>query len=669
MSDQINDGSFGLVKRNSTTTPRLGLPKHLEERAMTTEWLNDPEVCVEQILSKVGKRIVLGLPLGLGKANTLLNALYRRAEQDPSIKLEICTALTLARPRREADLERRFVDPLFERLAGNYPELAYNLPLQEGTLPSNITVHEFYFSAGTRLASPQAQQHYTSTNYTHAVRELFDRGINVITQLVARRGEGDAARLSLSCNPDLTLDLLPTMRRWEKDGYPVAIAGQVNDQLPFLGGPAILEPSAFDFILDGPEHQFDLFEVPKEPVRTCDYATAFNVASLIPDGGTIQVGIGGFSDALTHALRMRQRDNNQFRDIFERLETQTNAEAITHLEPFEEGLYACSEMLVEGLLQLRHDGILKRRAEHYAEAMGLDKGPLIHSAFYLGSHELYAALRNLGEDELDDIAMTSVAFTNQLYGDEAMKRADRKLGRFINKAMLATPLGAVTSDALEDGRVVSGVGGQYNFIVQGHELPGARSIIILDATRTQKGRVFSNIVWNYGHTTIPRHLRDIIVTEYGVADLRGKSDRDCIAAMLAITDARFQDALLSDAKRAGKIERSFKIPDRWRLNTPKRLDSTLKLWRDKGILPQFPLGSAMTPVEQRLIGGLRKLGSIAHSKPKLLACAARGFAGATPSAGEMECLERLALDHPTSLGERLTRWSILQGLRDAAAEG
>ena len=50
---------------------------------MTTKWLNDPEVCVEQILSKVGKRIVLGLPLGLGKANTLLNALYRRAEQDP----------------------------------------------------------------------------------------------------------------------------------------------------------------------------------------------------------------------------------------------------------------------------------------------------------------------------------------------------------------------------------------------------------------------------------------------------------------------------------------------------------------------------------------------------------------------------------------------------------
>ncbi len=634
---------------------------------MTTEWLNDPEACVEQILSKVGKRIVLGLPLGLGKANSLLNALYRRAEQDPSINLEICTALTLARPRRDADLERRFVDPLFERLAGNYPELAYNQPLQEGTLPANITVHEFYFSAGTRLASPQAQQLYTSTNYTHAVRELIDRGINVITQLVARRGNGDAARLSLSCNPDLTLDLLPTMRRWEQDGYPVAIAAQVNDQLPFLGGPAILEPNAFDFILDGPEHQFDLFEVPKEPVRTCDYATAFNVASLIPDGGTIQVGIGGFSDALTHALRMRHRDNVQFRDIVERLQTQTNAETITDQDPFDEGLHACSEMLVEGLLQLRSDGILKRRAEKYAEATGLERGPLIHSAFYLGSHDLYAALRGLREDELDDIAMTSVAFTNQLYGDEETKRADRKLGRFINKAMLATPLGAVASDALEDGRVVSGVGGQYNFVVQAHELPGARSIIILDATRTEKGRVHSNIVWNYGHTTIPRHLRDIIVTEYGVADLRGKSDRDCVVAMLAITDAQFQEALLREAKRAGKIERAFQIPDRWRRNTPERLELALEPGRDAGKLPQFPLGTAMTEVEQLLIGALRKLGAIAHSKPKLLACAARGLIGAAPSESEIECLERLGLERPASVGEYATRWSILQALRDCAA--
>ena len=108
--------------------------------------------------------------------------------------------------------------------------------------------------------------------------------------------------------------------------------------------------------------------------------------------------------------------------------------------------------------------------------------------------------------------------------------------RFLNDAMMATALGDVISDGLDDGRIGSGVGGQYNFIAQGFSLEGARSAIVLHATRTVKGKVHSNIRWSYGHTTIPRHLRDMIVTEYGIADIRGKSDRDVIAAMLAITD-------------------------------------------------------------------------------------------------------------------------------------
>ena len=77
-----------------------------------------------------------------------------------------------------------------------------------------------------------------------------------------------------------------------------------------------------------------------------------------------------------------------------------------------------------------------------------------------------------------------------------------------------------------------------------------------DSTRdAQRHDAQSNIRWDYGHTTIPRHLRDIVVTEYGVADLRGKSDRDVIAAMLAITDSRFQDELMRQAKDAGKTAR------------------------------------------------------------------------------------------------------------------
>ncbi|WP_371358526.1 acetyl-CoA hydrolase/transferase C-terminal domain-containing protein, partial [Salmonella sp. E393-2] len=103
-------------------------------------------------------------------------------------------------------------------------------------------------------------------------------------------------------------------------------------------------------------------------------------------------------------------------------------------------------------------------------------------------------------------------------------------------AFTVTLLGAGVADQLEDGRVLSGVGGQYNFVAQAHELEGARSILMLRSWRESGGEVSSNIVWQYAHTTIPRHLRDMVVTEYGIADLRGKNDAEVIAALLAIAD-------------------------------------------------------------------------------------------------------------------------------------
>ena len=214
-------------------------------------------------------------------------------------------------------------------------------------------------------------------------------------------------------------------------------------------------------------------------------------------------------------------------------------------DPFGAGLHGLSEMFVESFLDLMRAGILKREVD----------GTLLHAAFFLGSRAFYRALREMPEAELAKLRMTAVSFVNELYGDEAAKRRARVKARFINNAMMATLLGAVVSDALEDGQVVSGVGGQYNFVAQAFALDDARSIIMVRATREAHRRTASNIRWNYGHTTIPRHLRDIVVTEYGVADLRGKTDRDVIAAMLAVADSRFQDELLRQ-REGGRQDRA-----------------------------------------------------------------------------------------------------------------
>jgi hypothetical protein len=256
--------------------------------------------------------------------------------------------------------------------------------------------------------------------------------------------------------------------------------------------------------------------------------------------------------------------------------------------------------------------------------------------------------------QLGRIQMMPVSFTNQLYGDEEIKRRARVDARFVNNAMMATLMGAVISDGLEDGQVVSGVGGQYNFVAQAFALQGARSILTLEATRRTRAKLESNIRWAYGHETIPRHLRDIVVTEYGVADLRGQSDADVIAAMLAVSDSRFQGELTRQAKDAGKLPKSFEIPAAHRENFPERIAAALKPARDAGLLPTFPFGTDFTDVEQRLIPALQLLQEAQQSPLLLPRMLWQGFVRSTNPADE-DCFARLGLDKPTTLSERVYR--------------
>jgi hypothetical protein len=257
-------------------------------------------------------------------------------------------------------------------------------------------------------------------------------------------------------------------------------------------------------------------------------------------------------------------------------------------------------------------------------------------------------------EEIARICMMPVSFTNALYGDEAAKRAARLDARFVNNAMMATLMGAAVSDGLESGQVISGVGGQYNFVAQAFELEGARSLLTLEASRFAGRKVLSNIRWSYGHETIPRHLRDVFVTEYGVADVRGKSDADVIAAMLAIADSRFQDELSRQAKDAGKLPKGFAIPAAHRENFPERIAAALKPAREAELLPSFPFSSDFTPAEHRLIPALQLLQAAQRAPAQLPGLLWQGVSR-TPDAADEECLARLGLDRPKTLAERLYR--------------
>ena len=171
------------------------------------------------------------------------------------------------------------------------------------------SVIEFFFLAGRWLHVPFAQQHYISANYTHASSYLLARGLNVVTQLVAKRVVDGVARYSLSCNTDTTLDVL---RARAEGRASFRLIGQVNSELPFMPGPGDLPADTFSAVLEGPETEFPLFAPPSEPITDTKYAIGLHAAGLVRDGGTLQIGIGQVGDALAQGLIVRHRDNAQF---------------------------------------------------------------------------------------------------------------------------------------------------------------------------------------------------------------------------------------------------------------------------------------------------------------------------------------------------------------------
>ena len=628
------------------------------------------ERAVDDVLARLPTHIHLGLPLGLGKANRFVNALYQRIKLLPERRLTIYTALSLGRPPLGDGLQRLFLEPFVERVFGDYIELDYLADLHRNSLPDNIVVEQFFMQPGSLLNSPPAQQDYVSSNYSHAARDINAGGLNLVAQLVARNPQ-DARRLSLSCNPDITLDLLPMIAKRRAEGETILMLGQVHSDLPYMPGDSELDVDDFDLLIDEDERT-TLFSTPNMPVTLQDHFIGLHASTLIRDGGTLQIGIGSMGDALSAALLARQGNNDDYRALLNEIDItpwHTLIEQQGGVEPFARGLYGCSEMFVHGLMVLADAGIVRRKvypdAERQAQANAgtLDEslqsdGVSIHGGFILGPREFYQRLRDLPHSKLSEFNMTAISYINELYGQEDLKRLQRRDARFVNSAFTATLLGAAVADQLEDGRVLSGVGGQYNFVAQGHALHDARSVIMLRSWRESGGDVSSNIVWEYGHCTIPRHLRDIVVTEYGIADLRGKTDRKVIEALLNITDSRFQTELIAQAQQIGKLPKDFCLDPRFADNSPQRLQAIAA--RHSHLFPEYPLGSDFSVQEQDLLRALNWL----KSKFKLTQIYQLGKAtldAPSPQAFP-EHLERMHLAEPDGLREELYQRLLLAGL-------
>ena len=705
--------------------------------------------CVDAVLRRVGPRIVLALPLGIGKPNPLANEFYRRALRDPAIDLTIITALSLLKPVPASALEARLLTPLVERVFGSYVEPDYARALRDDSVPTNIRITEFYLTPGAFLKSGHAQRHYLSANYTQVGREVMARGVNVIAHLLARRMVDGQMHLSFGSNPDVGSDLLPLIADARRAGRDIVMVGEAHAQMPFMSGHAQVDAQQFDFLVDDARYDYDLFCPPNPSLGTSEHVIGLYASSLVRDGGTLQVGIGELGDALVYALLLRHQQNACWRGALAGLGAHHHAALIRGEggdEPFGTGLFANTEMFPDQLLELYragvlcrrvydclplerllHDGLISERfderilglllragmaaqldeaqfstlrrygvfredvefsrgrmrsgegawiAADLADPVGrarmadeclgreLRNGQVLHAGFFLGPRGFYAALRELPDREREQFGMRGVAFVNQLYGaDQELRVLQRRAARCINTTMMVTLLGAAVSDALESGAVVSGVGGQYNFVAMAHALPDGRSILCLRATRTRRGRTTSNIIWSYGHETIPRHLRDIVVTEYGIADLRGRTDEEIIAALLNVADSRFQETLLRRAQTAGKIRADYRIPDAFRNNLPQRLTQVLLEYRSRSYFSEYPFGTDLTHEEIALARALRFLDERTGSAWGRLKTVLGAVGLGSPAGEHVAALRRMGLERPRGAAEWLQQRLVAMALK------
>ncbi|UTV28843.1 acetyl-CoA hydrolase/transferase C-terminal domain-containing protein [Photobacterium atrarenae] len=737
-----------------TTTPPLATMTVTCEKPAAPAFA-DVEQLVDRILATVGYEITLGVPLAIGKPVAFVNALYQRAKADARITLRIETGISLEKPVGKSALEKRFLDPFVAREFAGVPDLDYITDLRRNQVPANITVSEFFFKAGSFLNSPQ-QQNYTSTNYTHAVRDLLDKGVNVVAQLVAKRTVDGVTTYSLCSNSDLALDFAPLMEEMKENGTPVAMVAEVNSNMPFMHNHAEVADNVFDWVLDQnltPGHQdYALFAAPHASISPEDHLIGFYASTLVKDGGTLQVGIGSLSSALISSTLLRHQQNDVYHQVMNELNVAKKfpiSQKIGDSSTFKQGLYGCSELMVDGFVHLYKAGILKREVfedltiqtllnqqkitpdvsvttlttlqDHgaiasqltrddvdYLKRVGVfnadvqfDRGQLsvgqlqvaanlnnadsiawieqhclgnqlsggvvMHGAFFVGPKDFYDALNTMSESDHQKFCMTSVNYVNDLYdhflGSQQLKQAQRQHARFINSAMMVTLSGAAVSDALENGQVVSGVGGQYNFVAQSHQLHDSRSIMKLRSCAMRNGELKSNILFNYGHTTIPRQLRDIVITEYGIADLRSKPDHVVYTELIKIADSRFQPQLLAQAKAAGKVAKDYTLPPEFCNNTPEAIQRVYQKFAQQQVFSPFPFGCSFTAEELQLGKALKSLKAKTATTGGKLKCMLKALTTTVHDAGLRPLLKRMDLSDPKTIQDKLTQRLLIAELK------
>jgi 4-hydroxybutyrate CoA-transferase len=396
--------------------------------------------------------------------------------------------------------------PLIDALVARAPELidvelvhmktlgeaAYTRPEYQG----HFRHRGLFLGDNVREAVAAGRADYTPI-FLSEIEDLFESGALPLDVVLMQVSPPDAhGFVSLSTTVDCTL----TAMRCAK-----TVIAEVNDQAPRTHGDTAVHVSQISKFV---ETSRPLLELHTEPCTEMHLKVARNVASLIPDGATLQTGIGGISDAVLQCLEDK-------RDL---------------------GIH--TEMCPDGVVDLMEKGVLNgaRKSLHRGKAV---------AAFVLGTQRIIEYVHENPSFEFKPISYTNDPFV--------VAQNDRMVA--INSALQIDLTGQVCADSLGT-RPFSGFGGQTDFIRGAARSRGGVPIIALLSTACggKISRVVPVLEPGAGVVTSRADVH-YVVTEHGVAYLHGKTLRERAEALIAVADPRFQQELEDFAIRAHYLDR------------------------------------------------------------------------------------------------------------------
>jgi 4-hydroxybutyrate CoA-transferase len=333
----------------------------------------------------------------------------------------------------------------------------------------------FHLMPALRDAVDRGQVDFIPARYFDTLAIFGPGGLWAADAVLVQTAPPDPeGRLSLGVSTSYSLPLARTA--------PLVLA-EVNHRMPRTHGDSALEPDRVALMV---ETDRPLRPYPPPPAGETERRIATHVAELIPDGATVQTGIGAIPESIAGVLGDR-------RDL--RLHS----------------------LLVDAMLPLLERGVVTRT--ELAEIMGTER--------------LFQVVH---ENPLIRMASSSVVHD---------PRAVARLPRFvsINSAIEVDLTGQVNAESIA-GRQVAGIGGQFDFVEGAYWAPGGRSVIALPSTG--RGGELSRIVARLGpgaKITTPRFFTDCVVTEFGRAELRGRSAEQRARALIELAHPRFRDEL------------------------------------------------------------------------------------------------------------------------------